>query len=218
MGDTEPTIHARLLAVQAAVGAITKARSNDQFRYRFRGIDDALNALHGPLVEHGVRLVPEFGAPVWAELSTSKGAPMHACTVRLDLHAEDATGARALVAATIGHAADTQDKAANKAMAAAAKYALFYGFTIPVDEASIPDGDADNPAHDEPARPDPLTDAKREMGRRLTEAIGDKDAARQFVARVIDREPAPGAADMTLAEVGAVLEALDDTDPGGDDE
>jgi hypothetical protein len=50
-----------------------------------------------------------------------------------------------VTAVTMGEASDVADKASNKAMSAALKYALIHTFMIPVDAKSLDDGDRDHP-------------------------------------------------------------------------
>lgn len=47
---TAPTIHQAIAGVMKDVGAVGKDRSNQQQGFKFRGIDDVMNALHAPMV------------------------------------------------------------------------------------------------------------------------------------------------------------------------
>ena len=53
---------ARSSCVSAALAraGLGKTRSNEQQRYKFRGIDEVMNALSPLLVEHGVLIVPRM--------------------------------------------------------------------------------------------------------------------------------------------------------------
>ena len=55
------SIAERMVAVMRDVGAIAKNQTADagQYKYRFRGIDQVMNAMHPALVEHGVIILPE---------------------------------------------------------------------------------------------------------------------------------------------------------------
>lgn len=51
-----------LTLVKRDLGAVSKERNMEQgpARYKYRAIDDVLNKLHGPMVEHGVIIVPSM--------------------------------------------------------------------------------------------------------------------------------------------------------------
>src|SRR3990167_1532814 len=51
-------IYTAIPKVMQAVGAVAKDRRNEQQRYKFRGIDDILNACQKPMLEAGVFCVP----------------------------------------------------------------------------------------------------------------------------------------------------------------
>ena len=80
--------------------------------------------------------------------------------VRYTFYAEDGTSVSAVV---IGEGMDSGDKASNKAMAIAMKYAFFQVFCIPTEEMKDPD--AETP---EPSRPkEPAIPTRQKPGYRL---------------------------------------------------
>ena len=74
------------------------------------------------------------------ERTTSKGGNLiySICKIKYKFYAEDGTNIEAI---TIGEGMDSGDKATNKAMAIAMKYALFQVFCIPTEEMKDPDGE-----------------------------------------------------------------------------
>ena len=71
--------------------------------------------------------------------------------VRYTFYAEDGTSVSAVV---IGEGMDSGDKASNKAMAIAMKYAFFQVFCIPTEEMKDPDAETPEPSRSkEPAIP-----------------------------------------------------------------
>lgn len=135
-------------AVSQAMSAqgISKARNNASQGYKFRGIDDVLNALSGALVAAGLVILPRCTERTVAERQTAKGGALFnvVCRVEFDLVSTE-DGSKHTVC-TYGEAMDSADKATNKAMSAAYKYLALLVFCIPT-EASA-DTDADFSTHE----------------------------------------------------------------------
>lgn len=125
--------------VMRGIGAVGKDRKNEQQNYKFRGIDDFYNAVHGPLSAAGVFVVPTVLTVDREERTTKHGGAMFYArmTVKHTFFAPDGSFIEAV---TAGEAMDTGDKASNKAMSAAMKYALIEVFAIPTHE----DNDTEN--------------------------------------------------------------------------
>lgn len=144
---TKPTVVEALTAVMNAVGAIGKTRKVEgagDRGYKFRGIDEFLNAVHPALIAHGVVLMPEVldREVRQFERTTAKGAAGMTTQVWLTMRFTFyGPAGDSLVAVTCGEGADVSDKATNKAMSAALKYALMQGLMIPLEDMA--DSDAD---------------------------------------------------------------------------
>lgn len=111
--------------------------------YAFRGIDKVYNALSPALVSHKLVILPKFINRQVTERTSAKGNAIFYVTVTgiFDfISTED--GSKHTVE-TIGEAMDSGDKATNKAMSIAYKYACFQAFCIPTEEANIDDPDTD---------------------------------------------------------------------------
>jgi len=140
-----------------AVGSISKDRRNEFQNYTFRGIDDVLNHVGPPCAELDIRVSPtvhdyQSAVTEWQETGKHKFQVRVTLRLRLEFTAPDGS---THVAEGIGEAIDTNgDKASNKAMSAAFKYACFMGLVIPVSGA-LDDSDDDDkvPAPKTPPRP-----------------------------------------------------------------
>ena len=137
--------------VSAALASegIGKTRKNVQQGYAFRGIDDVMNALAPLLVEHGVLIVPRMFSRECDERQTKSGGAMFSVVVGAEFDFISVADGSAFTARTYGEAMDTGDKATNKAMAVAYKYAAFQTFCIPTEGGG--DTDADAVTHEEVA-------------------------------------------------------------------
>jgi len=137
------SVYAKIAAVQgelAKVG-ISKSRRNQQQGYNFRGIDEVYAALSPLLASHGLVIVPRVTSRECVEGLTRKGDPLFRVTVHAEFDFVSADDGSIHTAATFGEAMDSADKATNKAMSAAYKYAAFMTFAIPTE------GDNDADAH-----------------------------------------------------------------------
>lgn len=135
-------IFALLPKVADCIGAVGKGRENKDQKYRFRGIDDFLNAAHGALVKNGVTIIPRVVSRELRPGQTKSGTPNLWVGLMVEFHfyAPDGSSVSATVAS---EGLDMSDKATNKAMSAALKYALIQVFSIPTED--MDEADATSP-------------------------------------------------------------------------
>lgn len=123
---------------------ITKSRKNAQQGYSFRGIDDVFNALSPLLAKHGLCILPRMLSRDVQERATQKGGVLFFVTVEAEFDFVCTEDASKHVVRTFGEAMDSADKATNKAMSAAYKYAALQAFAIPTEA----DNDAEAHTHE----------------------------------------------------------------------
>jgi len=137
-------VYKAINAVQAAlsVDGIGKNRVNSQGSgYKFRGIDDVYQALSPLLAKHGLVIVPRMVGRECVERTSKNGGALFYVTVEAEFDFIAAEDGSHHTARTFGEAMDSGDKATNKAMSAAYKYAAFQTFAIPTE--GNPDADAE---------------------------------------------------------------------------
>jgi len=122
---------------------IAKDRKNDQQGYKFRGIDDVYNALAPILTEAQLCILPKVTSREVVERQTQRGGTLFYVTVHVDFHLVSAVDGSWHQISVVGEAMDSGDKATNKAMSAAYKYACMQAFCIPTEG----DNDADATTH-----------------------------------------------------------------------
>lgn len=140
-----------------AVGPIAKLGKNAAQGFSFRGIDQVYGALHGPLADAGVLIVPEILSIERSEVATRSGGTMSHVVVTIRYHFIGPAGDE-VVAVVAGEAADSGDKAISKAMSMAFKYAAFQVFAIPLGEK-----DADEQTHEFAGSRRPVEAARTEV-------------------------------------------------------
>jgi hypothetical protein len=142
-----PNVYACIAAVSAEIAqtGIGKDRRNVQQHYKFRGIDDVYNALAPILAKHKLVIIPRILAREVVERQTRGGGTLFNVTVEAEFEFVSAHDGSKASVRTYGEAMDSGDKATNKAMSAAYKYAAFQTFCIPTEG----DNDADATTHPE---------------------------------------------------------------------
>lgn len=141
-------IHAQLAEVAKLIAAegIGKTRKNAQQGYNFRGVDEVMNAFAPVLTAHGIYIRPAFSERTMIERATKSGGALFTVTVAGRFAFTNADGESVEVGPIYGEAMDTADKATNKAMAVAFKYAMFQTFCVPLE--GVTGGDADATTHE----------------------------------------------------------------------
>jgi hypothetical protein len=141
-------VYKAIAAVQGdlAKTGIGKNRTNSApgANYQFRGIDDVYNALSPLLAKYELCILPRMLSREVVERTSSKGTTLFYVTVEAEFDFVSAKDDSKHTVRTFGEAFDTGDKATNKAMSAAYKYAAFQAFAIPTEG----DNDADAHAHE----------------------------------------------------------------------
>lgn len=127
------------VAADIAKTGIGKNRKNAQQGYKFRGIDDVYNELAPLLAKHGLCILPRILSREVAERQSKTGGTLFYVTVQAEFDFVCASDGSKHTVLTYGEAMDSADKATNKAMSAAYKYAAFQAFCIPTEG----DNDAD---------------------------------------------------------------------------
>jgi len=147
MSQIQPIIYKKMTQVMAEIGFIGKNQKNAAQGFKFRGIDDFVNALYPALTKHGVFMAPRCvnATQEIKEVERSsgkKGVDKHiSLLMEYDFFAED--GSKVTIGPIPAEGLDSGDKATNKALSAALKYALIQTFSIPTEDMA--EADAETP-------------------------------------------------------------------------
>jgi hypothetical protein len=187
-----------LVSARLAEEGISKSRSNSQQGYKFRGIDEVLNALSAIISSEKLVIIPHVQSRDVTERQTKSGGALFSVVVRVDytfISAED--GSREVVGPFDGEAMDSADKATNKAMSAAYKYMAIQTFCIPTEG----DNDADATTHEVvPAAGGERTPLRDPQTRQQQATPQVRPQARKFVDKACaDIEAAGGDVDAVWA-------------------
>ena len=158
-------IFKKMSDVMKDIGSVGKDQKNLQQGFKFRGIDQFVNSLYPALTKNGVfmspRLVKEEHELKEVVRSSGKpGVDKHVTLyMEYDFFAED--GSKVTVGPIPAEGLDSGDKATNKALSAALKYALIQTFSIPTEDMT--DADSDSPE---------ISTSKARVTSSSTEAVG----------------------------------------------
>lgn len=144
---TAPHVIIAMNAVTAELAGegISKSRANQQQGYKFRGIDEVLNALSRIIADNKLVIIPHVQSREVTERQTKSGGALFSVVVNVTYTFVSAVdGTRETVGPFDGEAMDSADKATNKAMSAAYKYMAIQTFCIPTEG----DNDADATTHE----------------------------------------------------------------------
>jgi hypothetical protein len=136
-------VFSKMVEVMREIGVVGKNQKNTAQGFRFRGIDDMINALHPALTKHGVFMAPrcvseEHEIKEVQRSSGKAGVDKHVTILmEYDFFAED--GSKVTIGPIPAEGLDSGDKATNKALSAALKYALIQTFSVPTEDMAEAD-------------------------------------------------------------------------------
>ena len=139
-------VYEKIAAVTAELSkiGISKDSKNTSQGYAFRGIDAVYGALSPMLSKHGLCILPRVTDRHVIERQNRQGTALFYVTLTVEFDFVAAEDGSKHTVITVGEAMDSGDKASNKAMSAAYKYAAFQAFCIPTEG----DNDADSTTHE----------------------------------------------------------------------
>lgn len=164
---SEPAAHQQPKAVYAAIKyvmedmaklGVGKNQTNTQQNFKYRGVDDVMDALAPSLAKHGLLIVPHVNDRITTERTSRQGGTLFHTLLKIDydfICVND--GSQQHVGPIYGEAMDSGDKATNKAMATAYKYACIQTFCIPISGGDDPDAQS----HEIAARNDAQAPSRR---------------------------------------------------------
>lgn len=127
-------------------GGIGKDRRNNQQGFAYRGIDDVYNAIAPVLAREGLCMLPSVVSRELVERASAKGGALYYVTVVVDFDLVSSADGSKHTVRVVGEAMDSADKATNKAMSAAMKYACLISFQIPTEGDNDADASSPQPA------------------------------------------------------------------------
>lgn len=189
-------IYQSITKILEEVPAIGKNKKNTTQGFMFRGIDDVMNTFQPLLAKHKVFMVPQILEQTREERQTSKGGTLiySICKIKYIFYAEDGSSIEAIV---VGEGMDSGDKATNKAMAIAMKYAMFQVFCIPTEEMRDPDGET------------PPASKKKEIKIQSSQIqILEKYYIGDNMAKLLNANGLTKLEDMTMAKASEIIKKL----------
>jgi len=218
-------IYESIANIISEIGAIGKDKKNQQQGFMYRGIDDVMNALQPVLSKNKVFIVPEVLEQSRTERESKSGGVLFysICKIKYTFYADDGSNIAAVV---VGEGMDSGDKATNKAMSIAFKYACFQVFCIPTEEMVDPDSETHQVGSKPESKPQPQNNPppKQEPPKPNSTGTGDKisegQAKRLFalaagnaelVKDVIGRHGYSSSKDIKKSDYEAICKEIDES-------
>lgn len=160
----EGKIYPALGKIMSDVGAIEKGQTNTQQNFKFRGIDDFMNTLHGLFAKNKVIILPHETEAIQEPYNYTDSRGYAKVQFRSRIHFQfdfvSTEDGSTLSADGWGEAADNGDKGYNKCKSIALKYVLMQLFLVPTADIADPDKETPDEITAEPApKSDSLSEA-----------------------------------------------------------
>jgi hypothetical protein len=186
-------IYKAITDAMADITPIAKEKRNKEQGFQYRGIDDVMNELSPILSKHKIFIYPEVVEKQRQERQTKSGSTLLYSILTIKYHFATDDGSE-VCTTVVGEGMDSGDKASNKAMAVAFKYACLQMFCIPTDDIDDPDK----------TTPPPSTQKQKDL-----------DRAEKTVKNELDRhtdemlDELSGNKQAILNEMGTILKKKD---------
>lgn len=140
-GYPQIPVHLAWLRVRAEIKSIGKSREYKESeqakaKFKFRGVDDALNAFAPITLLHGVNIIPAKVDASFRDARTSTGKPTRECTVTVTWRIYGPTG-DFFECQSVGESLDSGDKGSAKAQSVAMRVLLFGAGLIPTGDPTV---------------------------------------------------------------------------------
>ncbi len=199
-GNETMNVYQTINAIQKALNktGITKDHKNDQQGYKFRGIDDVYNALSPLMAEHGLCILPRVLGRTSTERATKNGGVLFSVIVEVEFDFIASSDGSKHTVKIYGEAMDSGDKATNKALSAAYKYACLEAFAIPTEG----DNDADKTTHEpNTVTREPASYVAKKEAEKAAVTPGELEVVRFIPSRVVFCEGKGKGAGKTFSEI-----------------
>lgn len=151
-----PQVYVMMQNVQRdMLEGIAKNGINKEQKYKYRSLEDVVNAIAPLLVKHCLLLTPEVVKMDISSFTGRSGGIMHRAVVHTNYNVICTCDGSKHVISACGEGVDSSDKATNKANSFCYKYAITQAFNIPFADMSQLDGDKGEGYDDRDNKPAP---------------------------------------------------------------
>jgi predicted component of type VI protein secretion system len=187
-------IYKAITDAMADISPIAKEKRNKEQGFQYRGIDDVMNELSPILSKHKIFIYPEVVEKQRQERQTKSGSTLLYSILTIKYHFATDDGSE-VCTTVVGEGMDSGDKASNKAMAVAFKYACLQMFCIPTDDMKDPDVETPPPSTQKQETPEnPKSNREPVNKQAILDEMGailkkkDPDGVNYFSDKELDME------------------------------
>jgi hypothetical protein len=168
--------------IMKEVGAIGKDKKADPRMggYAYRGIESVYNGLQTVMAKHEVFSVPKVLTRTDTERKTANGGILYhvSAVIQYTFYHSDGSS---VIAEVYGEGMDTGDKASNKAMSIAHKYALTQAFCLMTEDVIDPDDERPEVPKKPESSPNPPTNGKSDFPNLEKEITKDDEFNSRYI-------------------------------------
>lgn len=194
-----PAIFPAMIKANREIEAVTKSRKNTQQNYSFRGIDQVYDMIHSVLADAGIVTVPVVLKRITSDQKSKSGSGMALVEMEVEYWCYSDDGSALVIGPIWSEALDISDKATNKALAFAQKYALLQTFTIPTSD--VAEGDQTTHERGQQQYTQPAAQQQRNAADQQVDLVGADTAAKVYAGF--------GAFGVTQAQINKKLDTSD---------
>lgn len=181
-----PQVYEALQAVQRDLLAegVGKNNVNKEQRYKYRSIEDVINAIAPLLPKHGLLITPTTKDVQSTTYTSKSGTPMHRTVVHMVYECISVKDGSKHCISVAGEGSDVSDKATNKALSFAYKYAMSQALCIPFKGLGDMDGDNGEGYRSDEHRALPKQEAEAPKEQAPAPTKSKQEVAKEEVAKV----------------------------------
>ncbi len=172
-----PAVYTAIFNVMNELDAISKGRRNQQQGYAFRGIEDIYNSLHPLCAKHELVTFPRVISRDEQIYENKNGTRMIRVVMAIEYNFVGRDGSVHTCGPIYSEAMDSSDKASNKALSVAHKYAMIQTFMIPTED--LDDSDRETPIFNKDLQPQPKERGPKPITPALPEKVEKKIEAKK---------------------------------------
>lgn len=177
--DKVPEVFPAFINANRGIAAVSKSRKNTQQNYAFRGIDQVYDMIHGVLADAGLVTIPVVLQRLSSDQKSKSGSGMALVELEMEYWCYAVDGSALVIGPLWSEALDMSDKATNKAMAFAQKYALLQTFTIPTSDTAEGDQQTNERGTYQPPQ-QPAQQQQRNAADQQSDVVGADAAAKVY--------------------------------------
>lgn len=182
-------IFKKLHLIMTEVGSIGKDQKNTHQGFKFRGVDQFVNKIHPLLLKHQVLMLPQVINRQDKLIESKDGKKSQSISLIMAYNFIDIEDGSSYAVTMPSEGLDSGDKATNKAISGALKYALINTFMVPTEDMEEQDVTSPNINEDKLVKREPKVEIKTETEEEVKSTItNDQREIKRFKRSEVEKK------------------------------